>query len=189
MAYASAIEQAELVSCSSDYSTRGWLLSKHSTMFQVFFDPRIEISNPNNPHYHVSKVSLMSPLARNGCQSWTFSVQIIKALCCWTYFLAGNSSLGVNTPSSSRNVYFTNEQTDRILVPYGNIEVGNELGKVCKMAHAVATLNKSRGPSTRMNLCTNQRTIRCTIWCQRWIAIEFGIIFSEMCLQTVVMGV
>jgi hypothetical protein len=27
----------------------GWLLSKHSTMFQVFFDPRIEISMPNKP--------------------------------------------------------------------------------------------------------------------------------------------
>jgi hypothetical protein len=28
---------------------------------------------PNNPHYHISKVSHVSPLARNGCQSWTFS--------------------------------------------------------------------------------------------------------------------
>jgi hypothetical protein len=27
-------------------------------------------------------------------------------------------SLGVNTPSTSRNVYFANGQTDRILVPY-----------------------------------------------------------------------
>jgi hypothetical protein len=34
----------------------------------------------------------------------TFSVQIIKALCCYPTFLAGNSSLGVNTPSSSGNV-------------------------------------------------------------------------------------
>jgi hypothetical protein len=30
----------------------------------------------------------------------------------------GNSSLGVNTPPSSGNVYFANGQTDRILVPF-----------------------------------------------------------------------
>jgi hypothetical protein len=44
-----------------------WLLSEHSTMFKIFCDPRIEISMPNNPHYHISKVSLVSPMARNGC--------------------------------------------------------------------------------------------------------------------------
>jgi hypothetical protein len=27
----------------------------------------------NNPHYHTSKVSLVSLLARNNFQSWTFS--------------------------------------------------------------------------------------------------------------------
>jgi hypothetical protein len=27
-----------------------WLLSKHSTMCKLFYDPRIEISMPNNPH-------------------------------------------------------------------------------------------------------------------------------------------
>jgi hypothetical protein len=51
----------------------GWLLSKHSTMCKLFFDPRNEISLPNNPHYHTSKVSLVSPLAINNFQSWTFS--------------------------------------------------------------------------------------------------------------------
>jgi hypothetical protein len=51
----------------------GWLLSKHSTMCKIFFDPRNEISMPNNPHYHTSKVSLVSPLARNNFQSLTFS--------------------------------------------------------------------------------------------------------------------
>jgi hypothetical protein len=38
-------------------------------MFKLFCDPRIEISMPNYAHYHISKVSLVSPLARNGCQS------------------------------------------------------------------------------------------------------------------------
>jgi hypothetical protein len=33
-------------------------------------------------------------------------------------FLVGKISLGVNTPSSSGNVYFANGQPDRILVPY-----------------------------------------------------------------------
>jgi hypothetical protein len=33
-------------------------------------------------------------------------------------FLYGNSSIGVNTPSSGGKVYFANGQTDRILVPY-----------------------------------------------------------------------
>jgi hypothetical protein len=36
----------------------------------------------------------------------------------------GNSSLGVNTPSSSGNVYFANEQTDRIIVPYRTASKG-----------------------------------------------------------------
>jgi hypothetical protein len=73
---------------------------------------------------YFTKVSLVSPLARNGCQSWTFLGQIIKAPYCCPPFLAGNSSLCVNTQSSRGNVYFANRQTDRILVPYkqpGNI--------------------------------------------------------------------
>jgi hypothetical protein len=37
---------------------------------------------------------------------------------------AGNSSLCVNTPSSSGNVYFANGQTDRILVPYRPLTKG-----------------------------------------------------------------
>jgi hypothetical protein len=41
-------------------------------MSKIFFDPRNQISMPNNPHYHSSKVSLVSPLARNNFQSWTF---------------------------------------------------------------------------------------------------------------------
>jgi hypothetical protein len=85
-------------------------------MFKLFFDPRIEISIPIDPHYHISKVSLVSPLAGQKC--WTFSVQIIMAPCYSPLFLAGNSTLGVNTPSSSGTVYFANEQTERILVPY-----------------------------------------------------------------------
>jgi hypothetical protein len=64
--------QEELVSCSSDYSTRWLALSKHSTMCKIFFDPRNEISIPNYPHYHTSKVSLVSPLARINFQSWIF---------------------------------------------------------------------------------------------------------------------
>jgi hypothetical protein len=32
---------------------------------------------PNNPYYHTLKVSLVSPLARNNFQSWTFSGKII----------------------------------------------------------------------------------------------------------------
>jgi hypothetical protein len=61
----------------------GWLLSKHSTMCKIFFDPRNEISMPNNPHYHSSKVSLVSPLGRNNFQShfqgksfWVFAVAL-----------------------------------------------------------------------------------------------------------------
>jgi hypothetical protein len=69
---------------------------------------------PNNPHYYISKVSLVSLLARNECQSWIFLVQIIKAPCDCPPFPAGNSSFGVNTPSSSGNVYITNGQTNRI---------------------------------------------------------------------------
>jgi hypothetical protein len=51
----------------------GWLLSKHLKLLELFCDPRIEISMPNNPHNHILKVSQVPPLARNGCQSWTFS--------------------------------------------------------------------------------------------------------------------
>jgi hypothetical protein len=45
---------------------------------KVFFDPRIELSMPNNSNYHILKVLLVSPLLINGCQSWTFSVQVIE---------------------------------------------------------------------------------------------------------------
>jgi hypothetical protein len=89
-------------------------------MFRDIFDPRIEISMTNSTHYHISIMSLVSPLARNRCQSWTFLVQIIKALCCCLLFRAGNSSLGVNTPSDNENVYVANGQTDRILVLYNS---------------------------------------------------------------------
>jgi hypothetical protein len=41
-------------------------------MCKIFFGPRIEISMPNNPHYHTLKVSLVSPLARNNFQSGHF---------------------------------------------------------------------------------------------------------------------
>jgi hypothetical protein len=34
------------------------------------------------------------------------------------FWRAGDISLGVDTPSSSGNVYFANGQSDRILVPY-----------------------------------------------------------------------
>jgi hypothetical protein len=92
-------------------SQGSWLSSKHSTRFKVFFDSRIEISMPNNPHYHILKVSLVTTLSRNGCQSWKFSVQIIKALCCCPSFLVSNSSFGANTPSSSGNVYLADKLT------------------------------------------------------------------------------
>jgi hypothetical protein len=50
---------------------------KHSTWFKVIFNPRFEISMPNNPHWHISKVSTM---ARNGCQSWTFSANSLGSM-------------------------------------------------------------------------------------------------------------
>jgi hypothetical protein len=55
----------------------GWLLRKHSTMFEIFFDPRIEISISNYPQFYNLKVLLLLPLARKGCQSWTFSEQML----------------------------------------------------------------------------------------------------------------
>jgi hypothetical protein len=75
---------------------------------------------PHNTHSHISKVIRLSHLARIGCQSWSFSVQQIQypCSCCCSPFPAGNISLGVNRSSSSGNVNFANEQTDRILVPY-----------------------------------------------------------------------
>jgi hypothetical protein len=42
------------------------------------FDTRIEISTSNNSQYHIPKVLLVSALARYGCQSWTFSVQMLN---------------------------------------------------------------------------------------------------------------
>jgi hypothetical protein len=66
------IGQEELVNCSL-IPQSGWLLSKHTTMCKLFCNPRIEISMPNNPYYHILKVSQVSPLARNNFQSWMFS--------------------------------------------------------------------------------------------------------------------
>jgi hypothetical protein len=54
-------------------------------------------------------------------------VQINKAACCCLPFLAGNSSLSVNTPSNSGNVYFVNGQTDRILRPYSCHDLVNRV--------------------------------------------------------------
>jgi hypothetical protein len=42
-------------------SQGSWLSRKHSTRFKVFFDSRIEISMPNNPNYHILKVSQPCP--------------------------------------------------------------------------------------------------------------------------------
>jgi hypothetical protein len=45
-----------------------------------------------------------------------------KSTFCCPPFLAGNSSLGVNTPSSSGKVNYVNGQTDRIFVPFTNMK-------------------------------------------------------------------
>jgi hypothetical protein len=102
----------------------------------------------------------MSPLARNGGQSWTFSVQIIKAPCCCPTFLAGNSSLGVNTPSRSGNVYFATGQTDRILVPYtitwsrsANI-ITWTVHEACNTCTACMPMRAPPSPHTRSLYCT-----------------------------------
>jgi hypothetical protein len=60
----------------------------------------------NNPYFHILKVSLASPSAKNESQSWIFIVKMIKALCC--------SRLLENPTSSSENINFANGQTNRI---------------------------------------------------------------------------
>jgi hypothetical protein len=57
----------------------------------------------------------VSPLPRNSCKSWSFSVQTLYAPCCCPHFSAGKCTLLVNLVA---NVSFTNGQTVRILVPY-----------------------------------------------------------------------
>jgi hypothetical protein len=51
-------------------------------MCQIFFDPRNEISMPNNPHYHSSKVSLVSLCCCPtfiSANRWRFSVALQKS--------------------------------------------------------------------------------------------------------------
>jgi hypothetical protein len=91
-----------------------WLWSKHSTKFKVFFDPRIEISMSNNPHYHILKVSPVSRMARYRCQSLTFQCNFLRLLAAALLFRRA----AVNLPSISVNVNFANGQTKRIFVPY-----------------------------------------------------------------------
>jgi hypothetical protein len=83
-------------------------------MFGVFFDNKIKISMPNNPITIFQK-----------CHHWPeidakdehFQCKLSAPFCCPPFF-KGISSLGVNTSSSSGNVYFANGQTERIIVPY-----------------------------------------------------------------------
>jgi hypothetical protein len=74
-----------------------------------FFDFRIDISMPNKPHNHISKV-----LPRNGDQSWTFQCNFLRLLAIALLFWQATA----NRPSRSRNVNYANGQTDRIVVPY-----------------------------------------------------------------------
>jgi hypothetical protein len=74
-------------------------------MYKVFFDPTNEIFMPNNLHCHVA----VSLVARNGEQSWTFSLQRRRR--------KGRATAVVNRQYGSENVNFANGQTDRILVP------------------------------------------------------------------------
>jgi hypothetical protein len=108
-------------------STSLYLVANGLRTIQLSVNLRIKISTTNNPHYPILKVSLVSPLAKKRCQSWTFSLQITKASCCCTPFLAGNNSLGVKTPSSSGHVFSTNGQTDRLLVPYRGQQEHNNI--------------------------------------------------------------
>jgi hypothetical protein len=93
----------------------GWQYSKHSTLFKVFSDPTIELSMPNNCHNHISNVLLVPPIrpvrdAKVGHFQCNFFTPLAVALLF--------RRAAVYWPSSSRNVYYVNGQTDRILVPY-----------------------------------------------------------------------
>jgi hypothetical protein len=81
-------------------------------MFIVFFVPRIETFMQNNPHYHVSKVSL--PMGRNGCQSWTFQCNFIRLFDVALPFRRAT----VNWLSSIGKVNDACGQTDRIIIEH-----------------------------------------------------------------------
>jgi hypothetical protein len=61
-------------------------------MCRLFCHPKVKISMANNPHQYILKVSLVSLLARNVCQSWTF---FLEAFCDISHRLGGITPLGV----------------------------------------------------------------------------------------------
>jgi hypothetical protein len=89
-------------------------------MCKLFCDPRIEIATPNNHHYHILKVLLVSPLARNGCHLDIFRVNHLGSLLL-PYIYVGQQHFRCKNANYSGNVYFENGQTDRILVPYVHV--------------------------------------------------------------------
>jgi hypothetical protein len=74
----------------------------------------------NNPHYHISKVTLVSPLAKNECQRGTFQLTFMWLLAVALLFRRATEY----RPSNSENVKFLTEQTDRIRGPYSRLYQG-----------------------------------------------------------------
>jgi hypothetical protein len=70
-----------------------------------------------NLHYHVLKMSLVSPMARKGCQSWPFYCNFLRLFAVTLLFRRET----VNKPSSSGNVNHASGQTNQILMPYKHV--------------------------------------------------------------------
>jgi hypothetical protein len=73
-----AAGQRDLFIRRSDFCNRWLAFKRNNCPVNVVSDTGIGISLPHNPHFHISKVILVPHLALIECQSWLFSVQLIK---------------------------------------------------------------------------------------------------------------
>jgi hypothetical protein len=84
-------------------------------MYKVFFDPTNEIFMPNNLHCHVA----VSLVARNGEQSWTFSLQRRRR--------KGRATAVVNRQYGSENVTLQTDKPTESSCPVVHVGMQNQL--------------------------------------------------------------